>query len=171
MGSVAQINKKRKIVILPLDLDSVHITGYADASVANNLDLSLLNGNNNGAESNGAATVVYGSWKFRSVTRSVLGAEVYAFSHCMDYVPAITQDLKSMLGRKIRSIIFTDSKNIFDIITKLRTIAEKIIIIDVASLRKNYSTAEFTIVDDVLSMYNIANRFTKTGLICLRSMP
>ena len=57
--------------------------------------------------------------------------------------------------------MFTDSKSLFDTITKLSTIAEKRILIDVAAIRQSYSSGELTNVAHVLSKYNIANPFTK----------
>ena len=96
--SVKLINRQRHIVISDLDINSLYIAGYADASFANNQDLSVM---------------------------------------------------------------FTDSKSLFDTITKLSTIAEKRILIDVAAIRQSYSTGELTNVAHVLFKYNICKSFHK----------
>ncbi len=81
--TIRKLNYLAHIVYLPLDLRSTYIVGYADAAFANNADNSsqlgsivLLKDKNDHA-----AIIHYGSWKFQRVTRSVLGAEVHAFSH------------------------------------------------------------------------------------------
>ncbi len=115
------------------------MVGYADAAFANNADLSsqlgfivLLKDKNDSQ-----AIIHYGPWKCQHVTRSVLRAEVYAFSHCLDFVLVLTHDLSSMLGRKVSTVLFTDSKCLFDTITKLSTVAEKRLLIDIAAIREN----------------------------------
>ncbi len=70
-----------------LDIDTLQVRGYADASFANNADntsqlgmvIVLADGKGN------ACLIHYAYWKSRRVTRSVLSAEVYALSACFDY--------------------------------------------------------------------------------------
>lgn len=105
--------------------------------------------------------VHYGSWKCHPITRSVLGAEIYSFSHAMDFALALSFDLGKILSRKIKTIIYTDSKRLFDTISKLSTISEKRMLIFVAAIRQNYATGELTIIAHILYQYNISDAFTK----------
>ena len=163
-SAVRMANTPRHIVIPKLDLASLHIVGYADAAFANNHDLSsqlgfviLLKD-----KYDNASIIHYGSWKCHRVTRSVLGAEIYAFSHCLDHVLAFAHDLSTMLQRKVKTVVLTDSKCLFDTITKLSTVSEKRLLIDIAAIREAYTNGDLTNVLHVVSTYNLANVFTKT---------
>ncbi len=114
-----------ELLFVPLDSQSIHIVGYADAAFANNSDMSsqlgfivLLKD-----KYDNASIIHYGSWKCKRVTRSVLGAEVYAFSNCLHFVLVFAHDLSSILSRKVFTVVFTDSKCLFDTITKISTVA------------------------------------------------
>lgn len=78
-----------------MDLDSLYVVGYGDGAFAGNYDLSsqlgftiLLKDKHDNA-----ALIHYGSWKYHRVVRSVIGAEIYAVSHCLDYISALRNDL------------------------------------------------------------------------------
>ena len=93
--SVTLVNKPGQIILPLLDLSSLYIVGYADASFANNRDLSsqlgyvvLLKDKNNRA-----AIVNYGSWKCRRVTRSVLELKFMHSHMSLDFFLAVSQDL------------------------------------------------------------------------------
>ncbi len=68
-----------------------------------------------------------------------------------------------MLYRKVATVVFTDSKCLFDSITKLSTVSEKRLLIDIAAIRENYFNGDLTNVADVASRYSLANAFTKAG--------
>lgn len=59
--------------------------------------------------------------------------------------------------------MYTESKSLFDTITKLSAISEKRMLIDVAAIRRSYTNDELTNVADVLSRYNVADSFTKSN--------
>ncbi len=145
-------------LFVPLDLQSIHIVGYADAAFANNGDISsqlrfieLLK-----YKYENAYIIHYVSWKCKRVTRSVLGAEVYAFSHCLDFVLVLVLDLSSILSRKVSTVVFKDSRCLF-------TAAKKRPLIDIAAIRENYSIGDLTNVAHVASRYNLANAFTEAS--------
>lgn len=66
-----------------------------------------------------------------TVTRSVLGADVYAFSNCLDYTSVIAHDLFAMLDRKIKTVMFTGFKCLFDTTAKLSTVSQKRLLINI----------------------------------------
>ena len=113
------------IIFQPLDLSSLYIVEYADPLFANNHDLpSKLGYVTILKDKYGNATIIqYGSWKCHCVTRSVLGTEIYVFSLTIDFVLALSNDLFKILLRKIRNVVYTDSKSLFDTIIKLNTIS------------------------------------------------
>ena len=144
-------------------MNSVYITRYSDAGFANNKDLTpqlafiiVLKG-----EYDNAAIIHYGSWKCHCVTRSVLGADVYAFCNCLDYTMELADDLSSILNRKVKTVLLTDSKCLFDTINKLTTVAEKRLLIDIASIRESYSNGDLSNVAHASSAHNLANSLTK----------
>ncbi len=146
-----------------MDPNSLDICGFADASFSGNADHSsqigmaivLKDRDNN------AALIHYGSWKCRRVTRSVFTAEVHVFTDCMDYVLGLQHDLSSILGKKVLTVVYKDSKCLFDIITKLSSVSEKRLLINIASIREEYTCGSLSNVAHVSSEFNLADPFTK----------
>ncbi len=54
----------------------------------------------------------------------------------------LARDLFFIQSRKVSTVVFTDSKCLFDTITKLST--EKRHLIDIAAIRENYSNGDLT---------------------------
>ena len=69
--------------------------------------------------------------------------------------------LKSILRKDIPVQLMTDSKSLFDTITKLSTVSEKRLLIDIAAIRETYRNGELSNVAHVASEYNLADCFTK----------
>ncbi len=74
---------------------------------------------------NNAYLIHYASWKSRRVIRSVLAAENYAFVACEDFCQILAHDLGKIVGRKFPILLMTDSKSVFDTITKLSSASVK----------------------------------------------
>ena len=168
-ASVRKAKIHRHIVLLKLEVESIYTAGYAVAGFANNRDLTsqigfivLLKDKHDNA-----SIINYGSWKCHRVTRSVLGAEVYAFSHCSDYTLALSKDLSTILRQKVKIIVLTDSKSLFDTITKLSTISEKCPFIDIGAIHENNTTDDLSNLAHVSSSYNISNTLTRLKLMRL----
>jgi len=79
----------------------------------------------------------------------------------LDYALTFAFDLEMMLGTDIPVLMFTDSKCIFDTITKLSSVAEKRLLIDITSIREDYSTGVVSNVAHVSSQFNLADPLTK----------
>lgn len=111
---------ERGILQEKLDLNSLHIRVYTDGSFADNDDLTtqlgyivLL------CDDHDRCNVLnFSSHKSRRVVRSVLGGETYAFADGMDFGLSMKYDIEAMIDRKIPLRLFTDSKSLFDVITK-----------------------------------------------------
>ena len=103
-----------------LDCNTLKISAYGDAVFANNADLSsqigrivLLTGDNHNS-----IPVSYKSYKSRRVAHSVLSAEVIAFADLSEDGVGIRKQLGFVSGQLILVSILTDSKSLFDIISK-----------------------------------------------------
>ena len=97
------------------------------------------------------------------MARSVLGSEVYAFADGFDAAFSIKYDLEKMTGLHIPILMLTDSKSLFDIITKSSTTREKRLLIDIATVRNAYNNNELSKVGNILSNQNPSDAFTKVG--------
>ena len=163
--AIGKLQKPLSIRIPKLDLQSSYVARYSDAIFANNDDLTSQLGFLIFIKDkyDNAAITHYGSLKCRRITRSILGAEVYAFSHFLDYTLAIAHDMSLMIVRNIKTAMFTDSKSLFDTITKLSTVSEKRLFIDIAAIRETYTNRELSNVAHVSSNNNIANVFTQNN--------
>ncbi len=147
-----------------LDPQSVRVIGFADASFANNADstsqlwhitfLEDKHGN--------AAPIHFRSYKARRVTRSVLSAEVIAFSDVFDVGIALTAQLSAILRRRVPLILLTDSKSLFDVISKGSRTSESRTLLDIAAAREGYRRREISNIGFVRSDQNLADGLTKT---------
>lgn len=57
--------------------------------------------------------------------------------------------------------LFTDSMSIFDTITKLSSLSEKPLLIDISAIRQAYVNGEIKNLGHISSEYNIADPLTK----------
>ena len=95
------------------------------------------------------------------MTRSVLEAEVYAFSDALHMAIAFRTVLKPIFKKNVPIFAFTDLKSLFDTITKASQISEKRLLIDVKSTREAFMTREIQNVGWITSKNNIADSLTK----------
>ena len=139
------------------------IVGYSDASFAGNSDHSSQLGLVIVLKDNKerASLVHYVSWKCRRVTRSILAAEVHAFAACLDCCITLAHDLKKMLGRDLKVALMTDSKSLFDTVTKLTAALEKRLLINIFSIREAFQKGDIFNIAHISSEYNLADAFTK----------
>ncbi|POS88265.1 hypothetical protein EPUL_000613 [Erysiphe pulchra] len=170
---VKQLNKRidwqikdsnRCLTFKSLDLDTVKLVVYTDASHANNSNISsqigyvivMMDSTNT------ANLIHWSSIKCKRVTRSVLAAELYAMAHGFDMGIAIKTTITGMLGREIPLYSCTDSKSLYECISKLGTTQEKRLIIDILCLRESYERREITELRWIAGNTNPANAMTKS---------
>lgn len=65
----------------------------------------------------------------------------------MDFGLALKDDIHPITGKKLRLRIFTDSKSLFDVITKNASTTEKWFMVDVRPFREAHERLEFNDVD------------------------
>ncbi|KHJ33690.1 hypothetical protein EV44_g3111 [Erysiphe necator] len=157
-------NPKRGLKFVKLELNSLRIITFTDASFANNADMTsqigyvivLADSKNN------ANIIHWSSIKCKRVTRSVLASELYAMALGFDISAAIKATLSKILQKSIPLIICTDSKSLFDCLVKLGTTREKRLMIDIMSLRDSYERREITEIIWIEGNSNPADAMTKS---------
>ena len=164
---VRELQKTELGIVFPkLDIESVCIRGYSDAGFANTDDLKsqlsimifLIDKHCN------ASLIHYASWKSRRIVRSVLAAELFAFVSCNDFCQILAHDMHLITGKRFPVHLITDSKSIFDTITKLSSVSEKRLMIDISALRQSYSSGEISNIGHVSSKHNLADSLTKRSI-------
>lgn len=149
----------------PLDRETLHLRVYADASFADNDDLSsqigyvvLLCDS-----SDSCHVLAYSSKKARRVVRSIMAGEVYAFADAFDAAFIIKHDLEFIYRQHLPLLMLTDSKQTFDVVTRASHTTERRLMIDVAAAREAYKRNEISNVGLVKSEHNVADGLTKPG--------
>ena len=136
-----------------LDKASLRIIGYSDAEFANNVDLSSQLGQIILLTDNTAAAIPisFKSYKSRRITRSVLSAEVIVFADLFDEAYALRSQLEQATTRAVPLHPMTDSKSLFDIISKGSPTCEKRMMIDIHTARQAYQNHEISNIGCVRS--------------------
>jgi hypothetical protein len=86
-------------------------------------------------KNNRCAPLTYKSMKCKRVTRSVMASEAIAPAEGYDAGYALPHSLNEMLSKRIPMTLLTDSKTLFDVVTKASYTRERRILIDLASVR------------------------------------
>ena len=141
----------------------MQLRAYADASFATNDDqssqlgfITLL------VDGSGRAHVLsFSSRKSRCVVRSVMAGDVYFFGAAFDEAYMLRHDLEQLYGCHIPLTILSDSKQLFDVVTRGSHPTEKRLLIDVAAAREACNRREISNVGLVTSDNNIADSLTK----------
>ena len=149
----------------PLNIETLQIRVYADAAFGTNLDCSsqlgfiimLCDANNS------AHIIDFSSKKSRRVVRSIMGGEIFALADGFDRAFMFRHDLERMYARKIPLYVLTDSKQVFDTITKASKTTERRLLIDIAAARQAYNRQEISNIGLVASEDMVADGLTKTN--------
>jgi hypothetical protein len=156
-------NPERGLKFVRLDVDTLQLLVFADASFANNKDLSsqigyvivLADASKN------ANIIHWSSTKCKRVTRSVLASELYGTAHGFDIGVAIKSTIDKTLQVDLPLILYTDSKSLYDCIVRLGTTQEKRLMINVMCLRQAYERRLITEVRWINGESNPADAMTK----------
>jgi hypothetical protein len=160
-------NAKRGLKFVKLDVNTLQLVAFTDASFANNKDLSsqigyviVL------TDATKRANIVHwSSVKCKRVTRSVLASELYGMAHGFDIAAAIKSTVDKILQTNIPLILATDSKSLYDCLVRLGTTQEKRLMIDVMCLRQAYERRQITEIKWIDGESNPADAMTK-GKAC-----
>jgi hypothetical protein len=152
---------------IPLDVSSLRLVLFTDASFGNADDLSsqlgfivlLADGMNN------ANIIHYGSQKSKRVTRSVLAAEILALVYGWDNAFVIRHTLEEMFGKKVPVDAFVDSRTTFDCVAKQSATLEKRLAIDISALRQSYTLGELNCIGWIPGADNPADGLTRSTIL------
>lgn len=146
-----------------LDVHTLHLRTHADSSFANNYDNSTQVGFIIlFCDGTGKAHVLnFASRKCKRVVRPVMAGGVYAFTCAFDEAFVLCYDLEQLYGRRIPLSLFTDSKQLFDVVTKASHPTEKRLMVDVAAARQTYNRYDISNVGLIASDDNLADPLTK----------
>jgi len=156
-------NANRGLKFVKLDVNTLQLLVFTDASFANNKDLSSQIGYVLvlADASNKANIVHWSSVKCKRVTRSVLAPELYGMAHGFDIGAAIKSTLDKVLQVNLPLVLCTDSKSLYDCLVRLGTTQEKRLMIDVMCLRQAYERRQITEVKWIDGDTNPADAMTK----------
>lgn len=157
------VNHRIALAIPKLESKSVRVVGFSDASFANNRDLStqlghivlLVDRHGN------SAPLIFKSYKSRRITRSAMAGEVIAFADMSDAAVTLSKELGRVLSRRISIQLLTDSKCLFDVISKGSRTSEKRLMLDIAAAREQFRNKDVSDIGLVRSSDNLADGLTK----------
>lgn len=92
-----------------------------------------------------------------------MASKVFAFTAAFDQAFVLRHDLERILGKDLRLMMFTDSKQLFDVITKSSHASEKRLMIEITAARQVYERHEISNVGLVAGTENPADELTKPG--------
>lgn len=156
-------NATRGLKFVKLDIKTLRLLVFTDASFANNVDFSSQIGFIIAiADATSKANIIHWtSIKCKRVTRSVLASELYAMAHGFDIGAAIKSTVEKLLDIDLPLIICIDSKSLYDCLVRLGTTQEKRLMIDVMCLRQSYERREIAEVKWINGDSNPADSMTK----------
>lgn len=151
---------------IPLDMASLSLGLYTDASFANAVGLKSQIGfaivvlDNSGK----ANLLHYGSTKCQRIARSVMAAEIFALVHGFDQAYVVQSMMNDITGSLIPIDAYIDSKTAFNVVVKHAPTLEKRLQIDVNGIRQSFGRGDLRNVTWISGNTNIADGLTK-GLI------
>lgn len=101
------------------------------------------------------------SSKSRRVVISPLAAEVHALAEGADAAIMIQHDFCALLGRNMRIRILTDSKSLFDVLSKGSMMTEKRLMIDIKATEEAYDNDVINALGWIIREHNLADALTK----------
>lgn len=162
-SAITSLKTPRELIFPHLDLKTLEIRVYADASWANNRVLSsqlgfmvfLADG------SGKCALINWQSKKSRRVTRSTMAAEIFALCNGFDSGFAFKDLVEEILGQDVPLLSCTDSKTAWDTVTSLNSTTEKRLLIDLFGLREAYRKGEMSNICCIDTAVNPSDSMTK----------
>ena len=129
-------NTNKGLKFIKLNINTLQLLIFTDASFANNKDLSsqigyviVL------ADAIKKANIVYWNLvKCKRVTQSVLAFELYGMAHSFNIGAAIKSTIDKILQVNLPLVLCTDSKSLYNCLIWLGTTQEKCLIINIMYL-------------------------------------
>lgn len=140
------------------------MVGFSDSSFANNADLFSQLGHicSLGDATGAAIPISYNSNKSGRVTRSAMAGEVISFSDTFYIAGTLLDELKLLTGNDIPVQLLTDSKSLFDVISKGSRTSEMRMMLYIAAAHEGFKERVISDIGFVKSSQNIADGLTKS---------
>jgi hypothetical protein len=156
----------RRMNFVGLNMDTMHIAVFVDASFATNWDgssqlgiLVCLR------DAHARCNVLHvTSVKSKRVARSSLAAEIFAMLDGFDIGFVLKVWMSHIFNRALELHLFTDSRTGFHAVKMLFTTKEKRMMLDLHQLRKSYERRELTKITWITGISNPADCLTKIRL-------
>lgn len=92
-----------------------------------------------------------------------MAADLIAFADMFDYAHTIAEELRSLHTHSSVPVkLYTDSKSLFDVISRGSRTAEKRLMLDVACAREGFIRHEISDIGFVRTAHNLADGLTKS---------
>jgi hypothetical protein len=157
-------NPQRGLKFVKLDINTLQLLVFTDASFANNKDLlSQIGYVIVLADATNKANIIYwSSIKCKRVTRSVLASKLYRMVYRFDISVAIKSTVDKVLQVNIPLVLCTDSKSLYNCLVRLSTTQEKRLMVDVMCLRQAYERRHINKIKWINGEANPADAITKS---------
>lgn len=142
------ISHRLSLEIPKLDMDSLPVVEFSDASFANNDDFTLQRGHICFLRdaSGRVVPICFKSYKSKCVTSSVMAGEAIAFNDLFDIAVTLASELNDILPHPVPTQLFTDSKSLFDVIYKDSITPKNRMMLDIAAAREGFRDNLFQIL-------------------------
>lgn len=146
-----------------LDMQSLRLVCYVDASFANRHDKSSQIGYLICLtdKSRRAAVLSFKSCRSWRVAQSAMTAEALAFAAGFDAAHALRHQLAELFGKSIPLWMFTDSLTLFKTLTTCKRTTEGRLMIDIYAARESFRRREIDNIGFIRTAYNPADDLTK----------
>jgi hypothetical protein len=146
-----------------LDIPTVHIAVFVDASFASNRDGSSQIGYIVCLrDARGKCNVIHSSsTKSKRVARSTLTAEIFALLDGFDCGYVLKVWLERLFNKSLELHILTDSRTAYHTVTTLVITRERRLMVDLHLLREAYENREITRISWITGLSNPADGLTK----------
>lgn len=147
-----------------VDIKSLRVARYSNASFANSHDMSTQLGHINFLTDNFNASVLiqYKSYRSTRVVRSAVSGEFIAFSELFDRAMILASELEAILSRGVPVQLLTDSESLFNVKWKGSRIREKRTILKIATEIECFRDKLIDDIGLVRSNRKIADGLTKS---------
>jgi hypothetical protein len=148
-----------------LNVNSLQLVAYSDASFANRSDKSSQIGYVICLtdSSKQCCILQFRSQKARRVVRSSTAGETLAFAEAFDAAFILKHDLTTMLNKQIPLLMLNDSESLFKTLTRSRYTTERRLLVDIAAAGQAYHSREISNIGLIASQDNVADGMTKLG--------
>lgn len=146
-----------------INLGSLHLQVYEDASFAANVDLLMQLGYLIHLCDSSCRCHILDliSKRVKRVVRSVMAIELYTFIEAFEASATLATDLRKMSETKVSLHTFTDTKQVFDVITHGKRLSERRLAIDVTVARDAYDCFQIDRIELVRGNQNQSSYRTK----------